>query len=344
MTPPVFGHGELRLVLLTLVGERPRHGYELIQALTDHFGGGYSPSAGTIYPRLSKLEQEGLVSKREEGRKTVYAITDAGRREVDERREEFDRITVDSTATLSSVADEARTGLAEARSGLREELGRIAADARAAAEAAAEATAAKASGEPGPRPAPAEPADAAGSDGGADGAAAEPTGEARFAAAGIDDERLRSGEAGDAGDAAPADDSTDAAAGPARTPRDELRDAAEAAREAGERAAAAAAGAAASAAEAAEAAAQRLAAAARRFGGPATDHRAFDLPVDAFDDPNAELLRRVDAAVQRFRMNLRHDAREGARGGVLDADAVDALESELARAGRDFAARLGIHR
>ena len=78
MTPPVFAHGNLRLYLLALLEERPRHGYELIQALSDRFGGTYSPSAGTIYPRLSKLEEEGLVTKSTDGRKTVYEITDAG--------------------------------------------------------------------------------------------------------------------------------------------------------------------------------------------------------------------------------------------------------------------------
>ena len=77
MTPPVFAHGNLRLYLLALLEEQPRHGYELIQALSDRFGGTYSPSAGTIYPRLAKLEEEGLVTKRTDGRKSVYEITDA---------------------------------------------------------------------------------------------------------------------------------------------------------------------------------------------------------------------------------------------------------------------------
>ena len=51
---PVFGHGHLRLYLLSLLDESPMHGYELIQALGDRFGGTYIPSAGTIYPRLAK--------------------------------------------------------------------------------------------------------------------------------------------------------------------------------------------------------------------------------------------------------------------------------------------------
>ena len=79
---PVFGHGHLRLYLLSLLDESPKHGYELIQALEERFGGTYVPSAGTIYPRLGKLEEEGLVTKSADGRKTVYAITDAGRAEL----------------------------------------------------------------------------------------------------------------------------------------------------------------------------------------------------------------------------------------------------------------------
>ena len=62
---PVFAHGHLRLYLLSILAtaDPGMHGYELIQALGDRFGGTYSPSAGTIYPRLAKLEEEGLVTK-----------------------------------------------------------------------------------------------------------------------------------------------------------------------------------------------------------------------------------------------------------------------------------------
>ena len=57
--PPVFAHGALRLYLLSLLESGPKHGYELIKALSERFGGTYSPSAGTIYPRLGKLEDAG---------------------------------------------------------------------------------------------------------------------------------------------------------------------------------------------------------------------------------------------------------------------------------------------
>jgi len=68
--PPVFAHGALRLYLLALLESGPKHGYELIKALSERFGHTYSPSAGTIYPRLGKLEEEGLVATESAGRRT----------------------------------------------------------------------------------------------------------------------------------------------------------------------------------------------------------------------------------------------------------------------------------
>ncbi len=67
MSPAVFSHGDLRLYLLSLLAEAPQHGYGIIQSLTDRTGGTYTPSAGTIYPRLAKLEEEGLVTKTVDG-------------------------------------------------------------------------------------------------------------------------------------------------------------------------------------------------------------------------------------------------------------------------------------
>src|SRR5665648_729138 len=79
---PVFAHGQLRLYLLALLESGPKHGYELITALSDRFGGTYRPSPGTVYPRLARLEEEGLVTRVDEGRKGMYALTDAGRAEL----------------------------------------------------------------------------------------------------------------------------------------------------------------------------------------------------------------------------------------------------------------------
>lgn len=122
MTPPVFAHGHLRLYLLALLNEQPRHGYELIQALSDRFDGTYAPSAGTIYPRLAKLEAEGLVSKEVDGRKTIYRITDAGRQEVEERADELDEIENNVDSSVRRLAQELRRDLGAARDRLRDEF------------------------------------------------------------------------------------------------------------------------------------------------------------------------------------------------------------------------------
>ncbi|MEO6201550.1 MAG: PadR family transcriptional regulator [Cryobacterium sp.] len=132
---PVFAHGSLRLYLLSLLAEQPRHGYELIQALSDRFGGTYSPSAGTIYPRLAKLEEEGLVTKSADGRKTVYVITDAGRAELAERVGELDAIENEVTDSVRRLADEVRAGVNEAMKSLRADLASSARQARDEASA-----------------------------------------------------------------------------------------------------------------------------------------------------------------------------------------------------------------
>ena len=137
MSPAVFGHGHLRLYLLFVLDERAMHGYEIIQAMTDRFGGTYVPSAGTIYPRLAKLEAEGLVTKQSDGRKTVYAITEAGRAEVNDRRDELDGIENGIGDSVRRPADEVRSSVSEAMTSLRAEL---AAAASAASGAVRDAT------------------------------------------------------------------------------------------------------------------------------------------------------------------------------------------------------------
>ncbi len=128
MTPPVFAHGHLRLYLLSLLAEQPQHGYELIQALGERFGGTYVPSAGTIYPRLAKLQDEGLVTKQTEGRRSVYAITDAGRAELERRRGELDEIETDVTDSVRRLADEVRSSVSEAMRTLKADLAAAARD------------------------------------------------------------------------------------------------------------------------------------------------------------------------------------------------------------------------
>ncbi len=74
----VFDHGALRLVVLTLIAEQPRHGYEIIKAIEDRLAGSYSPSPGVIYPTLTMLEELGHATVEESGGKKRYAITPEG--------------------------------------------------------------------------------------------------------------------------------------------------------------------------------------------------------------------------------------------------------------------------
>ncbi|WP_315758448.1 MULTISPECIES: PadR family transcriptional regulator [unclassified Bradyrhizobium] len=75
-----FGPGDLRSLLLWLIGEKPRHGYELIKAVEQLIGGSYSPSPGSVYPILNLLEDMGQIEAASaEGGKKLFAITDAGR-------------------------------------------------------------------------------------------------------------------------------------------------------------------------------------------------------------------------------------------------------------------------
>lgn len=119
---PVFSHGDLRLYLLNLLDEGPRHGYDIMQALSDRTGGTYTPSAGTIYPRLAKLEEEGLVTKTVDGRKTVYSITEAGHAEVQARAGDLEGIEAGLADSVRLIADEVRGSVRDAMRSLRADL------------------------------------------------------------------------------------------------------------------------------------------------------------------------------------------------------------------------------
>lgn len=131
--PAVFAHGALRLYLLALLENGPKHGYEVIRALEDRFGGTYSPSAGTIYPRLAKLEAEGLVSTHPEGRRTTYSITDSGLAELTGRRGELADIEDDIAESVRRLADGLREEIRANMRGVRADLAATAEEARASA-------------------------------------------------------------------------------------------------------------------------------------------------------------------------------------------------------------------
>lgn len=98
----MFGSGELRLALLGLIANTPRHGYELIKAIEDLSGGKYAPSPGVVYPTLNLLVDEGLISEQDgSGTRKSFAATEAGQAELDERREEYEAII----ARLSDLAE-----------------------------------------------------------------------------------------------------------------------------------------------------------------------------------------------------------------------------------------------
>lgn len=128
---PVFAHGQLRLYLLALLEAGPRHGYELITALSDRFGGTYRPSPGTVYPRLARLEEEGLVRRHDDGRKATYVLTDAGRAELAARRGDLAALEEDLAETVRALAGRLRDDVRDSMAGLRADLAAAAQQARA---------------------------------------------------------------------------------------------------------------------------------------------------------------------------------------------------------------------
>ncbi|MGW0710604.1 helix-turn-helix transcriptional regulator [Streptomyces sp. NPDC002643] len=128
--PPVFAHGRLRLYLLKLLDEAPRHGYEVIRLLEERFQGLYAPSAGTVYPRLAKLEAEGLVTHTTEGGRKVYAITDAGRAELADRSGELADLELEIRESVAELAAEIRADVQGAAGDLRREMRAAASEAR----------------------------------------------------------------------------------------------------------------------------------------------------------------------------------------------------------------------
>ncbi len=89
----VFEAGELRIVLLKLIAQQPRHGYDLIRAIEEMTGGSYAPSPGVVYPTLTMLEDMGLVlAAQTEGSRKAYSITPEGEAHLAARAEEVDAL------------------------------------------------------------------------------------------------------------------------------------------------------------------------------------------------------------------------------------------------------------
>jgi DNA-binding PadR family transcriptional regulator len=88
-----FGSGELRLVLLKLIADEPRHGYDLIRAIEELTGGDYAPSPGVIYPTLTLLQDMGLIEEAAgDGARKPFQVTDEGRATIEDKSEEIEAL------------------------------------------------------------------------------------------------------------------------------------------------------------------------------------------------------------------------------------------------------------
>jgi DNA-binding PadR family transcriptional regulator len=98
--PRVFDHGDLRFILLSMVAAKPAHGYDLIKALEERMGGGYSPSPGAIYPTLTMLEEQGFASITSRDGKKRYQATPEGEAFLSANQAALDAIQarIDATA------------------------------------------------------------------------------------------------------------------------------------------------------------------------------------------------------------------------------------------------------
>jgi DNA-binding PadR family transcriptional regulator len=106
----VFDHGDLRFILLSMIAARPAHGYDLIKALEERMGGGYSPSPGVIYPTLTMLEEQGFASVTSDDGKKHYQATAEGRNFLATNQAALDAIQarIDAIARERSVLPDPR--------------------------------------------------------------------------------------------------------------------------------------------------------------------------------------------------------------------------------------------
>lgn len=119
----MFDSGELRLVLLKLIADEPRHGYDLIRQIEELTGGAYAPSPGVVYPTVTLLDDMDLiVAQQSDGSKKLYAVTDAGKAELEANAEQVEGLI----ARLSAIGEEQQrtesTSIRRAMGNLREVL------------------------------------------------------------------------------------------------------------------------------------------------------------------------------------------------------------------------------
>ena len=115
-----FAHGDLRLVILHLIAEKPRHGYEIIKAIAERVGGAYSPSPGTVYPTLTLLEELGHVTVTPgAGTKRLHAITPEGQSVLDGNRPTLAAILARMAQAEAARSDGPPPALVRANEGLK---------------------------------------------------------------------------------------------------------------------------------------------------------------------------------------------------------------------------------
>lgn len=96
--------GQLKYVILAMLADQPRHGYDIMRAMEEHFHGLYTPSPGSVYPTLQMLEDQGYVTGTEQDGKRVYALTDDGRNLLGEHTAELDALNERIGAGLGGVS------------------------------------------------------------------------------------------------------------------------------------------------------------------------------------------------------------------------------------------------
>lgn len=124
----MFDGSELQLLLLKLIGDAPRHGYDLIREIEERTGGVYAPSPGVVYPTLTLLDEMGLIEERQaEGTKKQFGVTDAGTAQLETKQDEVAALfaRIDALAETRERTDSAPIGRAimNLRTALHQRLG-----------------------------------------------------------------------------------------------------------------------------------------------------------------------------------------------------------------------------
>lgn len=119
-----FRHGELHLVILCLLAERPMHGYQLMSELSRHFGSRYRPSPGSVYPALEALEAEGLLSGQDAGGRTTFEVTEAGTAALADRADALAALE-HRTGVRISQAESLESAIADFKARLKPIFGRV---------------------------------------------------------------------------------------------------------------------------------------------------------------------------------------------------------------------------